>query len=290
MSEPTFFVLKRRLPATETPHMLGRLVAHFYSPLDNCTPESPRKLLPGLISSSEYFTDERDANLILKDMKDNSLRARLEGLLSVSHTSSSSGQLRLQSTLVRTWRLKNYRDVSLEILNTDEVRQKLPKLVPIGGKAYFITGIMTCVNAEIKHGGDNITTNNAEIRLPVAAIAAAAAGAPITTNLGSIALGHDQAHKGNWVFEATGKGEEVFAVEYRLVKRDWVGFGKVGVREADLRRMPGLKFGGGEEEIEDSAPEEKVVITDEGLNSKNAGKERGKQAIFDKETNFLYYP
>jgi hypothetical protein len=257
--------------------MLGRIVSDFYSPLNKFTPESPTSLLPELISSSMYSTDENNATLVLNSTKHGSLRACLEGLLSLSTTSSRGEQLSLSSTLVRTWRLANFENVFSELVNTEEVRRKLSEIVPIGGKAYFVMGVMTCFNANVTYAKSSDVGVSGEVNIPVAKIAAAATGVPLLIDGEGLALGIDQSRNKSRDLTATASGEEVFAVEYRVVRRSWAGLGKrVVLRDDNLQTKAGLKFGGsGDEKDEDEEGIDDVALTTESLNPKNAREDGG---------------
>lgn len=292
--------------------MLGRLVAHFYSPLDRFTPLSPANLVPEALALSEYETSEKAANLVLRSSKDNSLQTRLEGLLTMGRTDAQDKGLVLRSTLVKTRRLANYDDVWDQLKNTEEVRRGLQKILPPGGKAYFVVGIMTCVDAGLEQAENRTVGVNAGVEVPVAAIALG--GLPLPGL--DVGLEVDRTRGENWAIGGVGVGEEVFAVEYRVVRRDWGGFGKHAVLKDDsLRGKPGLKFGSDdsddscdsddsnnddedddhhkEEEKgqeEDEADEENIALG-VMLDPETAGKQHGQEALLDKETGltFMFY-
>jgi hypothetical protein len=195
--EPTFYLLKRRLPASESAHLLGRVVQEYQDPTFDYTPEEPSKSL-----TPETFNEfllgvqhEKSAHITSRASQDAKLWARLKGLLLMSSSSAAGGSTEVTSPEITTRRIKRETDYFKALKMVPEVRRKVLEMCPLGGKVYLIVGTMSIQTAEFKLTGNR--HNNATIAgtLPVGGVASAAAasgGVPLLTGTANAQVGGQQ--------------------------------------------------------------------------------------------------
>jgi hypothetical protein len=176
-----------------------------------------------------------------------------------------------------------------------EVRAELLDMLPRGGKVYMIVGTMTFDSADIKHSGSRTKNSQADGRVPVLQAAAAASGIPIPVSGGTVEIAGAKADSSDWTVKSSTVDEEVFAVEYRVITRDWGGYGgEPKFRDSIPDFQGGLTYGAGDEEEddedEDGAFDEEASVLEEGITSRDAGLFLGREAVLDPGTGFLYYP
>lgn len=308
--KPVFYVLRRRLPSSETPNMLGRFVRHFQDPTAEYTPEEPAKhidLTNFILKTDDYETgDAENPALKVKSAKDDKLKSILRGLLSVSFSHAEQREMELDSPCLTTRRLKNFRTVFQTLKAVPEVRRAVLEMLPVGGKIYLVVGIMTFSTAIVRHEGNKSASNHTEAKLPIGNVVTAAVGAPpiMGTQKVGVAVEQSSSTSSDWASRAKvvaegDDAEEIFAVEYRVVTRDWAGLGKEPVyRPWAPAYRGGLTYGRSidvnrsdeddeDDEDEDSAVQ-KVEILESELSPGGVGHLGGKSAELD-ESGFLYY-
>ena len=212
-AQPTF-ILTDRLPSSEIPLLLGRIVADFASPTDEYIPEDPRLAL----NSKTLEIIDTDFSTLFAGSKNNSIESKIGQILGISTEDGHNGQTRLQGKFVRTRTLPQHRE-ALKALLEQFRPQILQLLKDNGGVAYMVVGIKSALDAE--HGTERHFGNRTAlaIGLPTGAIVTAASHG--TVNLGETAdfdINSSRARGQAFGTAATMEGEQVFAIRYRLVK------------------------------------------------------------------------
>lgn len=295
--EPTFFLLKRRLPASETEDMLGRIVRLFEDPLFAYTPESPAKSLTPEIFNQFVASPQHDdsAQLRTKASQDEKLWAKLKGLFSLSSEFAEGGSTLVTSPRITTRRLKQEITYFNALKSVPDVRREILEMCSVGGKVYLIVGTVSVQTATFKSTGFQRSKNKAAVSLPVSAVASAAAASggvilPISGVDPELGTGHSTSSSWSTQFTTTATGadgeenlcsEEVFAVACREITREWHGLGSdVKMRLKRPQYTGGQHFGEGdesdqekEEEDEDAelAAAETLRLADSGFNAMNFG-------------------
>lgn len=212
-AQPTY-ILTDRLPSSEIPLLLGRVVADFASPTDEYIPEDPRLAL----NSKTLEIIDTDFSTLFAGSKNNSIESKLGQILGVSAEDGHDGQNRLQSKFVRTRTLPQHRE-ALKALLKNFRPQILQLLKDNGGVAYMVVGVKSALDAE--HGTERQFGNRTALAIgvPTGAIVTAASHGII--NLGQTAdvdVNSSRARGRAFGTAATMEGEQVFAIRYRLVK------------------------------------------------------------------------
>ncbi|KAL8994422.1 MAG: hypothetical protein Q9169_005609 [Polycauliona sp. 2 TL-2023] len=241
--EPTFFVLKRRIPASDSLHLLGRVIHHYQDPTFDYTPESPSESLTALTFDKFLLGVQHDdtAHFKAQASLDETLWAKVGALLSISSNSAQGGTTEVISPRITTRRLKLETDYLNALKADPQVRRKMLEMCPVGGSpAYLIVGTMSIQTATFSSSGTQHHNTTASSELPIGAAATAAAvsaGIPLAPHAApDPEIGVQRSNSSDWTMEfsatATGKdgeadesAEEVFAIACKAVTRDWQGFG-----------------------------------------------------------------
>lgn len=293
-NEPLFYILKYRLPASETQNLLGRFVKHFNSPLDVYTPEKPAEIFDSL---PVVQTTIKDAHLFIQSANDKTLKIVLQNLLSFGKASSGRQELNLGSSRIKTWRLRQREDVFKALIANDAVKRKVLEYLPVGGKLYMIVGMMTCEHAHIKGFGQSGNKVSSSGTVPVSQMAALVSGVPVSIPVGNIEVQTETLSSADWSLSGKAQGAEVFAVEYRIVKRPFVGFGKsLSLAKKNPHFNTGLTYGVSDDEDEESDSDgddnggdgSYLTLVDEGLTPSEVSMEPGVIARIDIATGLWY--
>lgn len=270
--EPTFFLLKRRLPAAESLHLLGRIVRQYQNPTSDYI---PREQTPSEVLTEETFArflmgvqHDDSAHFKAQASRDDKLWGKIKGLLSLSSNLVEGGTTEVTSSRITTRRLKLEERYFKELKAVPQARKELLEMCPVGGKAYLIVGTMSIQTARFTTTGTRHQSTKAHGSLPVDKIAQAA-GVPM---FGSVGLtpeaGIQHSTSSGWTMDFSTKmaeddddAFEVFAISCKEVTRGWGGFGKDVIMN---RKRPeyrgGQRFGPDEDESDEDEDEENAEI------------------------------
>jgi len=243
--ELKFFLLKRRLPSSESASILGRVVKHFLSPTSDYTPQSPEgALTPGVWS--QFLLEQQvdhDAHITASASKDDSFWAKVRGVLAAKANAAEDGSSEITSPRVLVRALKRESTYLEALKKAPHVRREMLRLCPVGGKVYLVVGTMSFATARVRRTGNRATGAGASATVPVAG-GVDAGGA-------SIELGAERSSSAAWttdytvqVGDAVGGGQEVFAIACREISRNLLGMGAdVKLRIAQPEYRGGVHFG-----------------------------------------------
>ena len=299
--EPTFFPLKRRIPASESAHLLGRIIRQYQDPNLDYTPESPSKSLTPATFEKFLLGVQYDdtAQFNARASLDGSLWATIKGLLSFSSTSAEAGTTEIVAPRIITRRLKLESDYFNALKATPEARRKILEMCPVGGKAvYLIVGTMSIQTATFKTTGTRRNNTNVSGTLPMGAAAsatAASSGIPLPPQaIPNPEVGLERSNSSDWTmdFSATARGkdgeidegaEEVFAISCKAVRRDWQGFGgDLKMKEKRLEYRGGQHFGNSRDSESDEGSDDDAegeMLAAQNLSLTGIGAE-----LFEKES------
>lgn len=212
---PSFVLLSQKLPAeTLAPKLIGRIVESVRQPTNGYRPEDPRSLL----GHTPIEVTDTNASVYRTSIRDSTVRTQLGEVLGFSAQDMETGGARLEGKKIITRFLPQHRDAwdGIYAAHKGDI-DSLLKLC--GGTAYMIVGFKTVVDGTIKveRGQSHGLEGHAELPLG-AAVTSATYGA---VNLGSWAnpgVGAGKVVSADWVARNEIEGEQIFAIQYRVVR------------------------------------------------------------------------
>ncbi len=208
------FVLTDRLPAKEVaPRLLGRIVADIFHPTHYYRPDDPR---PSLTMERIEIVDTHVSS-VLSMVKNDVVKAKVGDLLEISVNSDSTSKYNMKSKWVKTETLTQHPDALKNLLK--DHRESIQELLERNGdKGYMIVGIKTCLEPSVQTDEESSKDVGTEMRLPTAAIIAAASHGALQAPEKMDVSGELQySRSGTARTGYQGVGEQVFAIQYRKV-------------------------------------------------------------------------
>jgi hypothetical protein len=298
--------------------MLGRFVRNFQDPTFDYAPLSPRASLSPEVYNTFLMTPQHEnaTTITARASKDSRLMAKLQSLLSFSSSAENGGSTSITSPRVTIRRLRLEPDYFAALSKVDTLREKILDMCPRGDRIYLVVGTMSFHTAEVKTMGSIRNEVEAKVTIAAGTAAAAAAGGPLPAfepGMGNVELESGHASSSDWTMESTATAvgqdgvddphaEEIFAVAYRIVRRDLVGLGKnVQMTRKTPSCRGGQHFGGSENESDDEDDEEKeeldpeaasqsLKLSTEDVSPATFGRAIGSPAILDRDSRFLFFP
>jgi len=259
---PRFFLLKHRLSKAESDDILGRVVKSFPDPTFDYTPVSQEtsSIIEKYILDPQY---DDSAALQAKASQDERFSVRIKNLLTLSTNSGYGGITTIKSPRVVVRRLKLERDYFNELKALPAVRSKILDMCPMNSRtAYLVVGTMSIKTAEFKQTGETHKNTTLDGSLPLLQIAATASGVPLVGSTGSVGVGAENLASAKWTRtfktpDNAGGGEEVFAISYKEVSRDWLGLGSdVRMKAKQVEYRGGQHFGSDDDVDSDEAEDD----------------------------------
>ncbi|KAG7284485.1 hypothetical protein NEMBOFW57_010860 [Staphylotrichum longicolle] len=182
--EPTFYLLKHRLPASESTNLLGRIIRRYQDPTLDYTPESPSTTLP---SFPTFLLPAQHADHArLTAQTTHSTSAHFKFLTSFSTTSSTTGTTTVTPPRITTRRLKREADYFAALKAVPEVRRKVLDMCPVSDKVYLVVGTMSVQAGTFSSTSLTQRGRGGGVEVPLALAAGAAAlgvGVPLPGGL-----------------------------------------------------------------------------------------------------------
>lgn len=304
LHEPTFFLLKRRIPASDSAHLLGRVIRKYQDPTSDYTPKSPSESLTRATFDEFLLGVQYDdtAHFTARASQDEKLWARIRGLLSFSSSTAEGGTTEVISPRITTRRLRLEADYFNALKANPEARRKLLEMCPVGGKAvYLVVGTMSIQTATFKRTGTLRDNTDVSSVLPIgaaASTAAASVGIPFDPQaVPNPEIGVQHLNSSDWTMDssATATGvdgeadegaEEVFAISCKAVSRDWQGFGSdFRVKEKRPEYRGGQHFGKNDDSNSDEESDDNEEV--ETLAAQNLSLTEISAELFEKESVVL---
>ncbi|EWY79351.1 hypothetical protein FOYG_17486 [Fusarium oxysporum NRRL 32931] len=215
----TFFPLNERLPGTSSHELLGCIVVDPLNPFNIYTPkETP----PSTILQHERVdtTLEKDIYTVIDTSYGTKFIAKLERLLRIERDGSTLTSRIINAPFVRTTRLRSHDDIFQRLSAHKEVRGHLGKVLERGGgQAYMVVGVKTCFDGSFVTMVDRTFSITAEATLPVQEFAGALKTLGYLGQITDPKVSLESWNQMRSASAAKGVGEEVFAVEYRLIRK-----------------------------------------------------------------------
>jgi len=225
MERPRFLVLTEPIPASELDNLLGRFVVDCFSPLDISAPKSGKSV------GEQYKLDpilSEDVAVILKLCKERSAGTRLQSILELAASRGWNQELRMESSKIRTYRLKSHNCVFEDIIS-DEVRLKEVKALfnySKGGflrtrrQLFMITGVKVISDSSYSLGQTVDNSQDVTVTIPVSqAINTVAPGLGVVVNFvdPEVSGSHKNQSSATQSFKTI--QDQIFAVEYRTITK-----------------------------------------------------------------------
>ncbi|KAL2135252.1 hypothetical protein VTI74DRAFT_9237 [Chaetomium olivicolor] len=238
--EPTFYLLKHRLPPSESTNLLGRIIRRYQDPTLDYTPDCPSTALSPPENFSRFLLPAQhstDAHLTACTTASSS--RYLKFLARLFSSGATSASTTIASPRVTTRRLKLERDTLALTQRGKEAGVALPL-----GMAAGVAGLA---------GGVPLPGVGAEVMPDLEA------GVGRTSSSASM---------GTFSTSADGDGEgreEVFAIACKVITRTWKGIGRdVRVRCRQPEYRGGQHFGDdGRSDSDEEDSEKELELTEE---------------------------
>jgi hypothetical protein len=262
--EPTFYLLKHRLPPSESANLLGRIISRYQDPTLEYTPESPSATLSQF--NDFLLPPQHDHNARLTTQTTHSSSRHLKYLTRLSSSQTTTAATTVTSPCITTRRLKREQDYFDALKAVPDVRRKMLEMCPVGGRVYLVVGTMSLRAGTFHRTALAEGARSVGVAVPMG-IAAAAAGVSLP-GIGDALPGVDVGVRragsvGSRASFETGVGggedggEEVFAVACKVVKRTWRELGRgVTVRSRQPEYRGGQHFGESDEDSDEMSDEE----------------------------------
>jgi len=223
MERPTFLVLAEAIPVSELPELLGRFVVDYSSPLDISAPKSVKDIAQ---AHGLEPVESQDLSVLLKSSKNSSGLAKLQATLEVMANKSWSQDLHIQSSKVKTHRLKDHDKVFKAVLDNAERLKEVTNLFAYAKRGlvfqrnniYMIVGVKTITNSSQSLEHSDHQSKGASVDLPVSqAVNAAAPGAGLGVPNPRVEGASEQKQEQKQLSKTL--QELVFSVEYRIINQ-----------------------------------------------------------------------
>ncbi|MCJ1399718.1 hypothetical protein MMC11_002920 [Xylographa trunciseda] len=227
---PTWALLSpSSLPSAEEVHkILGAIVPDYENPARNSIPANASKIIP-----KDWFakpTEDGNFKVVLDRASGQKAYARLGDILKAAFSKNVSNNLHLTSTTVRNYAINQENQVfkllkrtfKIEILDLIENAPPRSK-----GSVFAIVAIKTCHDAELSSEQSKDQKIKADAKAPIREVATAAGAPPLPVDP-NLAVGFQIDDKSTTESSHIAKGERIFAVQYRIIKRrsEWRKIGR----------------------------------------------------------------
>ena len=268
--QPEYFLVDR-LPGSEIPRLLGRVVASKESPTDEYRPEDPRAALKG--KYLEVF-DRDFASLFWAD-RNKTAESKICSILDINFSSKEQErQNQFAAKFIRTRILPQHRDALTALLEKNRT-EITSLLVENGGVAYMVVGVKSCIDGRSNTRLSDSSNRSIAIDLPVSDAVAAATHGIVT--VGQALDSGVEFSSGRSVgadVTTTMVGEQVFAVRYRRIvlkktflssKGAYVDYGQIQRAHFDAGVFDKTAVEETSDDDEEVAPEKMEDFDDEDI-------------------------
>jgi hypothetical protein len=218
----TFLLLPHRIPASEELLALTTTAPLFPLSSSIAPTESLSLHIPSINSPSTILTTvDAPGALTLEVSNAISFSINLEPVLNFSTSRGNRVKYTIKSREIKTSWLKNPGAIFAQLIEKPSFKQQLMKMLPRkayldGHRAFFITGIVTAIDATIEKVIESEHGFNAKAKAPLDVVTGIPL--PLDTGIGGgvdIKSGNDS----KTVSQAV--GNDIWGAEYMEIRRDW---------------------------------------------------------------------
>ncbi|KAF4414585.1 hypothetical protein FACUT_14158, partial [Fusarium acutatum] len=181
-ARPSFYPLppERYLPASALSTWLGRIVKFFSEPDANFMLDDPKPFVTHEFARSTIA----NASLAALSQRNKSFAAKLGATVDVSRETSNGGGLSFTNSEVVCVRLQNDDQVFDRLIQHEETRSQLQRMLARGGNAGFmVTAMLIWQDAAFTHCRERGVTTSAGVALPVSTIVSSTTGIMLPSEL-----------------------------------------------------------------------------------------------------------
>jgi hypothetical protein len=220
-ARPSFYLLPpdRYLPASALSTWLGRIVKSYSEPDANFVPDDPKPFVTHELARSTIA----NASLAALSQRNKSFAAKLGATVDVSRETSNGEGLSFTSSEVVCVRLQNYDQVFDRLIQHEETRSQLQRMLARGGNTGFmVTVVLIWQDATFTHSRERGVTTSAGVSVPVSTIVSSTAGIMLPSELTDPGVSGSQGHQNTAEFSGESAGSNIFALQYKTVRRSVV--------------------------------------------------------------------
>ncbi|KAG5754447.1 hypothetical protein H9Q69_010534 [Fusarium xylarioides] len=220
-ARPSFYLLppERYLPASALSTWLGRIVKSYSEPDANFVPDDPKPFVTHEFARSTIA----NASLAALSQRNKSFAAKLGATVDVSRETSNGGGLSFTSSEVVCVRLQNYDQVFDRLIQHEETRSQLQRMLARGGNAGFmVTAVLIWQDATFTHSRERGVTTSADVSVPVSTIVSSTTGIMLPSELTDPGVSRSQGRQDTAEFSGESAGSNIFALQYKTVRRSVV--------------------------------------------------------------------
>lgn len=265
--KPEFWTIQPLFPdGARSDDFLGRIVQSDYDLEGAFTPKGkPIDLIDaglvqlgraGEVKVQDGYQPLQDVEGTLKSRSETKVLGTFTQLLSMRHQQDKIKSIDYKASKIRMKRLSDHPLAFEALIKDRQVQTDLDKYLKNGGKALMIVGLLIWEDAEITFEQENSKEDSIKGKMPVDA-AMGGARLPPPGNATNVEVEASQTTAEESVLRAKVPGLSVFALEFRVIKRNFMGFGTKKQLGGGLARRGGIKFGdkeGNDEEKDEDAP------------------------------------
>ncbi|KAH7081988.1 hypothetical protein BKA63DRAFT_600249 [Paraphoma chrysanthemicola] len=215
---PRFVVLDYPIPADNISDVLCRFVVDYSSPLARSAPAK----LPAFTKDYTYDCgSDTNVSVLLQSSTNEIIRGKLDQVFSLAFSRDTTRRRELSSECIKTYRIRDHDKLFDQMGSLPEFKKEVEALFYRPGQRvsqiYMVVGVKTVQDATSKTEKGGSSSNETKAALPVgAAVATAGVAADPRSTVGAE---WQQSLASSTVYEAKHQGEQIFAVEYRVVKQ-----------------------------------------------------------------------
>ncbi|KAF5971238.1 hypothetical protein FBULB1_9329 [Fusarium bulbicola] len=217
-ARPSFYLLppERYLPASALSTWLGRIVKSYSEPDANFVPDDPKPFVAHEFARSIIANASLDA----LSKRNASFAAKLGATVDVSRETSNGGGLSFTSSEVVCVRLQNYDQVFDRLIQHEETRSQLQRMLARGDNAGFmVTAVLIWQDATFTHSRERGVTTSAGVSVPVSTIVWSTTGIMLPSELTDPGVSGSRGRQDTAEFSGESAGSNIFALQYKAVRR-----------------------------------------------------------------------
>ena len=205
--------------ASDFATLLGTIVQFYHEPQTNRTPTDPKRF-----AEDFYLNDSVLSDVVFSSgqAKKSALALKLEKLLSLQHSKQGTANFDFNSKVIRSMRLRDYDRVFDKHQEDNEVQKKLKEWLLPFGKAYMIVGALSFEDAKLEQSTVQNTNNTAHAQAPIHQAIAAQFGGVTSDETGNPTIDVSAEQDEHAQIAGTGIGTQIFALQYKVVRRTLV--------------------------------------------------------------------
>ncbi|RKL21111.1 hypothetical protein BFJ68_g2382 [Fusarium oxysporum] len=220
-ARPSFYLLppQRYLPASALSTWLGRIVKSYSEPDANFVPDDPKPFVTHEFARSTIA----NASLAALSQRNKSFAAKLGATVDVSCETRNGGGLSFTGSEVVCVRLQNYDQVFDRLIQHEETRSQLQRMLARGrNTGFMVTAMLIWQDATFTPSRERGVTAPAGVSVPMSTIVSSTTGILLPSEPTDSGVSGSQSHQYTAEFSGESAGSNIFALQYKTVQRSVV--------------------------------------------------------------------